>query len=511
MTKTIPGYLRIHNVSDSGTQRRVGSSASKVEQFWDAYARATGWRLDPKRSRSKQSVALLPAVAMEPMMTAEDLAEMPQVSEQNARGLAEAALMITDDLRVSRQRLRRQAAELAARAAVVVTESDQLKLAKAIERILADASMACGCQAAALYLLDDDTSQLSLRFSHPVAAEPIDADVRELRGSRGDLEALVQGVVAIDCLGGPIDTWNAPCAAESAICASVSVDDLPIGTLWLFSDEPRSFGEAAIAAARMAASHVARELSFATVQSSRAAQRSLPEVRDIAAWQHRSLPQGTALAADWGVDGMIESPRPWAIGWHTWDVLPDGTLLIAIAEAVEDSITGAMVAAAARTALTAHAGYRHTPKQLMQRISDTLWQTNSGDQLISLLCARIEPETGEGEIASAGKLTAMIASRYGYRPLATEMSDPIGTSVDPRSVQRSFHLTRGETLFACGSGWEADGATQQSLGQTLRDSLAQPSPNPLASIRREHAKFKLGHERGAVAVSRQAAGTSVRA
>ncbi len=493
------------SISNRPTIGRENKIASSIDSFWKAYTAATGWRIDQKQLRNGGIIRLLPAVTIDAMAMADDLSEMPLTSESEARRLAELALSLTDDLKRSRRVLRRQAAELAARAAVITSHSNQDALATTIERILADATLACGCDSAALYLLDEDTSSLSLRFSHGLPEAKLEAESRPLRGSRGDLEALVQGVVTIDNLkAGSIDTWSCPQeSAAAAICASVAVDDLPIGTMWLFANETKAFGESTAASVRLTASHVARELSVISTTTSPVDHRQNKSwLRDFASWQHRTLPLGSRIADDWCVDGMLESPSEWAIGWHTWDILPDGTILVAIAEAIDPSITGAMVATVARTAIAAHAGYRHSPKQLIQRMSDTLWQTNTGDQLISVMCAHLKPETGEGEIASAGNMSAMIASRYGYRPLATNASDPLGVNIDPQCITNSFNLTRGETLCAYGPGWSGDGATQHSLGDSLKISMLDRDPNPLATMRREHAQLKLASERGAMSITR---------
>ncbi len=519
VTKTIPGYLRLHrdpqadstgNLSGEAINKRptVGREnkiATSIDNFWNAYTSATGWRIDPKQLRTSGIIRLLPALTIDAMATPEDLDSMPLTSESEARHLAELALSLTEDLKRSRKVLRRQAAELAARAAVITSQPKQDELATSVERILADATLACGCTSAALYLLDEDTSSLSLRFSHSLADASLAGEARELRSSRGDLEALVQGVVTIDNLrAGSIDTWSCPeAAAEAAICAAVAVDDLPIGTMWLFADHTKTFDDATAAAARLTASHVARELSVAASSASPLVERQAKSwVRDLAAWQHRTLPLGSRLAEDWGVDGMLESPAEWAVGWHTWDILPDGTIMIAMAQASDASITGAMAATVARTAITAHAGYRHSPKQLLDRISDTLWQTNTGDQLVSIMCAHLQPETGEGEIAAAGSLSAMIGSRYGYRPVSTEICDPLGVNIEPQSIVSSFNMTRGETLLTYGSGWAIDGATQHSIGAALRSSFIDREPNALAALRRDHAKLKMTAERGAMAISR---------
>ena len=199
----------------------------------------------------------------------------------------------------------------------------------------------------------------------------------DLRGRRGDLEAMIQGVICVDDLGAcDVDTWNCPEQAGGAICTSINGDSVPIGTLWLLARNPQQFTSADSAAARMAASQIALQLERAkNLNKDSRGQRHAGLIRDLAQWQFMTLPAGTKLAEGWLVDGMIESNQPWSIGWHGWDVLPDGTLMMAMADAEDRSLAGAMVAATCRAALTAHTGYRHTPAELMQRISDTLWQT----------------------------------------------------------------------------------------------------------------------------------------
>ena len=254
----------------------------------------------------------------------------------------------------------------------------------------------------------------------------------------------------------------------------------------------------------MASTQLAMLLERATSQRTQSDQRSTSAViRDLAQWQYMSLPAGTKLADNWLVDGMIESPQDWVVGWHTWDVLPDGTLMLAIAEAEDATLSGAMTAATCRAALTAHTGYQHTPAQLMQRVSDTLWQTNTGEQLLSMLYARIDPETGEGEVAAAGRITAMISSRYGYRPLIDGKTPPLTSHIDAHCKTTTFRLQRGEALLGYGAGIGNDGATQMMLGDHLRTCMQRGDSHPLAAIRRSLAGFPLQQERGAISIVRQ--------
>ncbi len=356
---------------------------------------------------------------------------------------------------------------------------------------------------AAIYLLDDNTEFLNARAVVGLPMERLNAEPRTLRGSRADLEALVQDAVLMDDLYGVMgETWNAPEEAGAAVCTALFKDDLPIGTLWLFADEPRDLDEAHATIAQMASTQITLQLAdAAAVRSLERGQKSRETINHVAAWQYSSLPVGNHLAPGWFADGMIESPEDWAIGWHAWDVMPDGSLMLAIAEASEMGGEGAMVAATARAAMTSHSGYRHTPAQMLQRVGDTMWNTNTADQLVSMMYLRLDPETGEGEIAAAGRIGGLIAGRFGYRPLIGSVSRPLASSIDVDSYQSTFNLAAGETLMAYGAGLKSDGISQELLGCCLR-SATQSTQKPLTMLRREMAAFPVRHERGLIALSR---------
>lgn len=502
MTKTTPNYLRIHRGPARSTSAPT-PSIENVDLFWDAYREATGWRIDQRTSGPKSPMQLLPA-AIDPMDGA-DTESLPPVSHQSAMRLAESARILSEQLDEARESLRRQEAELAAHASIVVEGQSQIRLADQIESTLADAVTMCHCDAAAMYMLDDDTTSLKTRAIYRLDPRRLEQPPRELRGSRGDLEALVQGVVTIDDMeSGGIDTWSSPESFAAGICVAIKQDEVPIGTLWLFSSKTRSFGHVEATSARMAATQLAYQLMHAAGGTRREIhQEEATAIRDVGHWQYGGLPVGTKLDDGWRVDGMIESARDWSTGWHTWDVLPDGTIMLAMAEAVESSMTGAMCAAVARAALSAHCGYRHTPRQVLQRVHDTLWQTNTGEQLMSLLYARIDPETGEGEVASAGKINAMIANRYGYRPLVDGCGEPLTSSIDPNCHTETFRMMPGETLLAYGPGMLDEGVDQMMLGNHMREAMRREDVHPLARLRRELARHNVNRERGVVALVRE--------
>ncbi|MEO1528629.1 MAG: SpoIIE family protein phosphatase [Planctomycetota bacterium] len=493
MTNTVPPYLKLHrgDEKNADTQRPASS-----QRFWDAFTSATGWRVDDRHDSQ---------VRVEPNGDAsEGEIEAPAVIEENAIELASVAREMAGELEALRSSLRRSEMELAASVTSGIAPERAETAAKRVDEVLRMAITALGFHSAAIYMLDDDTQYLKTRAVVGLPEDRLSAEPRMLRGSRGDLEALVQEAVLIDDLTGIMgSSWSAPETAGAAICTALFRGDLPVGTMWFFCETPMQLGESHIAIAKMTSQLITLLLSEASrSRREEQGQTSRHALRDMNEWQHASLPVGNVLAEGWHVDGMIESPQPWAVGWHAWDVLPDGSIMIAIAEAVESGAAGALVAATARAAITAHCGYRHTPTQLMRRIGDTLWQSSTGEQLVSLLYARLDPETGEGEVACAGSLGSLIGSRYGYRPLIPTGTPPLASAIDVKANHSTFQLRHGETLLAYGSGLEQDGIGQELLGCCLR-SASQSEANPLVIVRRETAAFPNRHERGLVSISRR--------
>lgn len=502
MTKTIPNYLRIHHGTDRQETPDSAQSQNLIASFWNTYSDATGWRIDSRASRKNNAIELLPAVTTEmPQDHSDEFA--PVMGRIAATHLATAASKLTEQVLRTRECLRQREAELASSAAIIGVEHDGKVTADQIEQTLTDALEASKCDAAALYMLDEDTRYLKARSVVGLPLERLENAPRELRGSRGDLEAMVQDVVTINSMAADsVDTWNSPEPFAAGICVAIKVDDIPIGTLWLFRETTTEFGSTESAIARL----VATNLSLLLRQAPQADIFDNPQphqaIQEIAQWQYESLPVGSVLAEGWRVDGMIESSESWATGWHHWDVLPDGTLMIAIAEATNRTTTGAMHAAVARAALAAHSGYRHTPAQLIQRVSDTLWQTNTGEQLVSLTYAHLDPETGDGIVASAGSINALISSRYGYRPLISGLSVPLNTSMDSNAENHEFHMLQGETLLAYTQGFGAAGTDQMTLGGHIHSAMQLGDSSPLAMLRRKLIDLPLTEERGALTLLR---------
>ncbi|OYP33113.1 hypothetical protein CGZ80_17970 [Rhodopirellula sp. MGV] len=507
--KTAQNHLRIHRGDETATDTSLKSRTTS-QRFWQAFSAATGWRVDSShRSNAandpsgRKAVRVLPAIEMD-VMADHPLDSFPPVEKANAAQLAEIAADMASEIEILQEHVRKRELELAAMAVAPYSTADVEETCAGIEATLRDAVIALRFDAAAIYILDDDTQFLNTRVVFGLPQDRLAGEPRQLRGSRGDLEAMVQEVVLMDDLNNEVgSTWNCPEPAGAAICAAIYKGDLPVGTLWLYSKNRKPLDKSHAAIARMAAKQVALSLSAAVQSRAQLSSKQATEaIADIAAWQYSSLPSTNEVATGWTVNGMIDSPDRWAAGWHMWDVLPDGTITVAIAEAHDHHAGGAMAAATARAALTAHSGYRHSPRQMLQRISDTLWQTNTADQLVSLMYIHLDPETGEGEVAVAGQIEGMIAGDYGYRPLVASGCRPLASSIDIDCFESTFKLSKGEKLLAYTGGLRKDGVSQDLIGCCLRNSDSN-AKDPLAMLRREIADFPVRNERGLLLLSRK--------
>lgn len=301
-------------------------------------------------------------------------------------------------------------------------------------------------------------------------------------------------------------TWNSPDPFASAVVVRLEEEDLPIGTLWLWSRARQTFAPRDGAAAQVAAGAMVAELAREKLNRDRhrwaVAGHS---IQNASQWQLRQLPPAAELAPNYFTDGWTESPRSWACSWHAWDILPDGMLAFALAEAEQSQMSGAMIAATARAALAAHSKYRHSVSDMLRRISDTLWETNTGDQLVSMLYGHLSPETGEGRIASAGSIQAIIAGPRGFRPVCSgSQNEPLASSLDCRPARAEFRLFSGEALVAVNK-WVLDrntGLTQTQWAQVVREATTRQGAPVLAATRRALADKPLDLERAGLALFR---------
>lgn len=479
VTKQIPSYLKLH-VEDSlaSPQGATGTDAALLEPLCQAFARATGWRLTFKEPIADHGdtwsapvdrgdgvpggrLALSPAerrTAIErtgadgrPDAQRIDQPATLTVPLEQARPLALAVGGLLAEIHRLRHALWQREAELAAGVPVTVRPDDGPHLAERLQSVLKSGADAVGCQAAALYLLDDSTSSLKLRAAWGLPKARLLDLPRPLRGAIADLEALVGHAVVLEDTS-LLPHWKAPENFPAAVCVPVSSPTTPLGTLWVFSTTKRDFTPEQTNLLEIVAGRIASDLEREMLIASGAELKDLDKQVDVAArWQQERLPSVTPLVEDFEVAGWTQQAGPVGGDFHDWSVLPDGRLAIAVADSHGKLVEAGLNAAAVHAALKSHSGYRHDASEMLQRLSDTLWAASAGDQFASLVYALIQPEQGDLELALAGNVAALLVGRTEHRILTTTLP-PLGSGPDHRYPLQRHHLSAGDFLIALSSG-----------------------------------------------------------
>jgi serine phosphatase RsbU (regulator of sigma subunit) len=436
-------------------------------------------RYDPSTNRRNQNGASAAengaGLLLSPAQRGDDerYARLPR---EAAEHLATAMAVVLGELDRTRHALYQREAELAAGVPVVARASDEEHLAQRLEAALEAGVQAVGADAAALYLLDEGTSQLKLRACFGLPHSRMLDQPRELRGAIADLEALLGQAVVIEDTA-LLPHWRCPEDVPAAMCVPVSTANTPLGTLWIFSQTPRDFTTSQTNLVEIVAGRIASDLEREMLLTNSVETKSLErDLREAAQWQAEHLPSIAPLIDDWDVAGATQSGGELTSEFFDWSVLPDGNLALALGDAHGRAVAAGLSAAALHAAMKAHAGYRHDAAQMLSRVNETLWSTSPGGQFASLFYGLISPECGTLDCAASGRLTALIVKPDGYLTLPRG-SALLGSDDELITLPQQQAIPPGGALVVASDGVLSELTTNDvkrgeiELAQLVRASL----------------------------------------
>ena len=162
--------------------------------------------------------------------------------------------------------------------------------------------------------------------------------------------------------------------------------------------------------------------------------------------QRNELPTIAPLLDGWEVAGWTSQAHGVGGAFHDWFCLPDGLLAIAVGQAAEQGIAGALTANAVKTAVRAHARYHRQTEHILRQVNLTLWTGSAGDQHAGLLGGLIETATGRVCCASAGRPSVVVLRPEGWESLS-QRSPSMGESPEADFPQFGHELQPGEVLL----------------------------------------------------------------
>lgn len=444
---TNTSHLKIHTdpIVDYPEREDVRGAAKIAESL----TQATGWRFafHPSRKQADETTsdgwAPNPAGQFVVDLPTETKAASLQVAEQLATSLSS----LLEQLNETQHTLWQREAELAAGVPVVVRSDDSVHLAARLQAALRGGAEAIGCDAAAAYLMNDETTHLKLRSAWGLPAERLSSSPRELRGAMADLEALIGHAVVIEDAEQPLP-WKSPeTDYESAVCVPISTPSTPLGTLWMFCREPRPFSSDECNIVEIVAGRIAAELERdMVVARETAAQQIQRQLSQAGEWFTRRLPQITPLTSQWQfAASRLDNDNPGG-DFYDWSVRPDGRLSAAVGDCPGFNIESLLESAALKATYHALLNTNNSPRSLMRQVNESLWSASPGDAAASMFYLAIDEDTGVMEYAFAGEPMAIAVRDNKFRSLV-EAASPLGSDPDLVIPMRRRRVAPDELLI----------------------------------------------------------------
>jgi phosphoserine phosphatase RsbU/P len=503
VARPTPDYLQLYHDSAPELLQPAIEDIASLPTLLDAFARATGWSLryvpQPLGDRAVEPASSRPCIPAAGLATGhlkleagrfESAGAAPCVDRDSARCLADAVGDVLGEMLTTRHALWQREAELAAGVPLVPAADDHQHLAARLEAVLKGGTEAVECQAAALYLLDEATSQLKLRSCWGLPRSRLTAPARPLRGSVADLEALLGSAVVLDD-DALMQRWKVPEDCASAVCVPVASPSTILGTLWIFCTTKREFSPAQtnlleIVAGRLAAELEREMLLREGIDGARLKRQMAAAER----WQQDQFPSIAPQVDGWALAGWTAAKQALGGAIFDWFCLPDGRVATVAGVSAGRGIEAALAAASTRAALRAHAQYPHPVHEVVQELNRTLWTSSAGGQQAALCYGVCDPLHGRLHYASAGQVEMVLIRSDGWQSLS-RTSPHVGEHPDVLVSACQLDLQPREALIVLVSGASGDTTPAQpplggaDIAAALAGQLHRPAGELILLVRQK--------------------------
>ena len=304
---------------------------------------------------------------------------------------------------------------------------------------------AIGCQAAALYLLDDATSYLKMRRGLAVAQEPIVGRTSPVTGkcgrpgSLGGTRGGVRGHVSAAALeSAGRFSFGIVCARGHQLHAARYLVALRHACA---SSRPSRFTwwKLSLAASLRIWNERCCDVKASSLRSTDQALEALVNCQD------ELRPQMPPLVDGWQVAASNNHQQSVSKQFYDWFIVPDGRIAVAVGHAEGPTVEAGLTCTMLQIALRSHAAHSHEPRQMLDLLSEDLWTQSTGNRFASLSYALIDPDSGQFIYASAGENHGLVHSNDSPLTL-TDGNPALGYDPDHRYRQSTHVLELGQSL-----------------------------------------------------------------
>ncbi len=465
MPHVTPPYLKLRTAETTDVVRPDVADLPCVADLCQAFAEATGFPLryvpEPEPTDDLDllwSAPVNPGVGVPPGHLRIDLSSTPASGEtwridwHAAEKLATAIGELVNEAVAARYALWQREAELAAGVPVSAHANEEAHLAARLESTLQAGAEAIQADSAALYLLDEATSQLKLRAAWGMPLEKFREPARMLSQQMADLEALLGHAVALESRSDMVGPWRSPEPAAAALCVPVSSPTVPLGTLWFFNRRERAFTDEQTNIAEVVAGKISSDLDRAVLMEREAVRSNIDkEVSSAKRSQEHQLPVTPPPLAGWNVGGWASQASSLGGAFYDWRMVDDSTLLVMLGDACDGGIDAALSSAALRAALRTNEEPPVDLASMLQQANRVLWESSAGGWWAGLWAGHINLKEGRCDFASAGRPSAMWLRQDSWLSLV-KSNEPLGLEPIFKPQPKQIILTPGESIVVCNRG-----------------------------------------------------------
>lgn len=483
VARQLPSHLKLH--ADDAVDDGAASNSQPIDLavLMRDFANATGWlprplggtpHHPPQRDQGEQRVPLnermqlISTLPMDGLLDVDEVESLILTDEASAWALLEQIDALVQKLEAAEKTIERQEAQLATQLGVSIRQDESEVLVSRLQESLERCVELTGSDAAAVYLLDESTSDLKMRCCWGLGSSALSKPARPLRGALADLEALMGNAVLLENTALAAE-WSCPEHFAAGMCVPIGSPTMPHGTLWLWSSHIRDFSSAHIDAAKAAADKVLVDIERSVLADEVLRTRGLNrQVESASLVQSSRLPSSQPLHADYEIGGWTFQGQALGGNFHTWTVNRHEQICAALGSAVQRGPAGALVSTSVQTVVETCWNSRHRPSQILRRANDLLWESQDGDWRSSLCYLQIHPESGSAQLAQAGNIQAFLFGEHGFRMLGGTPT-LLAQQPDTAFQNQQLYLEPGE-LLVIASADVLSGAARGGLGQ---DELLQ--------------------------------------
>lgn len=483
MARKESSFLKLH-VEDPSVDgvNESGPVPFDIDSLLTAFANATGWQarnkgqLPHSSNNPEETLPLrkrMSLVATAPIdgVLEPELQESNVIGEQEAWALLEQIDSLVQQLAQSERIIERQETQLATTVGVSIRQDEAEILNSRLNEVLERAAVQTHSDAAAIYLLDDSTSELKMRSCFGMPISKLGETPRPLRGSMADLEALMGNAVLVENVD-LAPEWNCPEDFGAGMCLPIGSPTMPHGTIWLWSQHIRDFSTSDVEAAKSACEKILinleRSVLAEEVLTTRAKARA---VEDASLVQSARLPNNQPLHSDYDIGGWTFQGQSLGGNFHTWTMNKHMNICAAVGEANQSGPSGALVATSTQTVIETCWNANHRPSQILRKANDILWASEDESWKSSLCYMQVHPQSGSTQLSLCGDIQTFLLGERGFRPVAGTPTQ-LGEQPDTSFRNEQIYLEGGELLVVVSGavlgGMEQGGFTQDIFMETLR-------------------------------------------